>query len=149
MDYICALLFLQNPKIMEIILSFVTNLKTGQSSWRSSLRVVILQRIWGGRKKVWVNTRFHTGSVGNSGFHKISLQSQVKFSGFCDISERVSGFLWTWDWKQNPAAANLNTARQRLWKKCLHELLGNEHTEFHLLTFRKPEVSTPHLSTFV
>lgn len=83
-----------------------------------------LTPIWAGRKKLWVNTRFHTGSVGKAWFDKISLQSQVKFRAFCDISQRVSGCLWTWNSKQNPAAANLNTARQRLRKKCLHELLG-------------------------
>lgn len=80
-----------------------------------------------GEKKLWVNARFHTGSVGNWCFEKISLQSQVKFSGFCDTSQRMSGCLWTWNSKQNPAAANLNTARQRLRKKCLHELLGRIH----------------------
>lgn len=41
------------------------------------------------KKMLWAKT----GSVGNLWFDKISLQSQVKFRGFCDISkECLSAF---------------------------------------------------------
>lgn len=107
--------------------------------WSFRVKIILIRT---GRKELWINTRLYTGSVGNLWLDKISLQTQVKFSGFCDISQRLSGCLWTWNSKRNPAAPNLNTARQRLKKNvCMSS--WEEYTKFHLLTLEKQKSTHP------